>query len=335
MTLTGQGGSTERLHHIDRAKGLGIVLVVWGHLAGQSTGAMPLWFYISVDAIYTFHMPLFMYLSGFVYFLIGAPERFWARPGTFVGKRFDRLMIPFLVFAALVVIGKHFAGQIGPVDDPVDSIPQGFAKVVVNARDNPSISIWYLLVLFIYSVFTPILWRMGRRSMALLFLIGGLGWLFPLPEIFYIRRVAVYFIFFVVGGVVAIHREAVLPVMARWWWLATIVSAIACWFLLGRPVALLCCGLMAPLAVHGLFLQRWWDGDALFLTLGRYSMAIYLMNSIFIGLATIGFKHAMRAAGWTIPFLLALFAIGVVGPMLVRRVLAGLPRLRFLSRYLE
>ncbi len=48
---------SKRLDFIDIAKGIGIILVVTGHLLPVAAGLHVL--------IYSFHMPLFFFLSGF------------------------------------------------------------------------------------------------------------------------------------------------------------------------------------------------------------------------------------------------------------------------------
>src|SRR5690606_6101048 len=103
-----------------------------------------------------------MYLSGFVFFMIGSPDRFWRAPARQSRKRFNRLIVPCLAFAALIVVGKYFAASFGPVDDPVDGIGSALVKIVTNAPGNPAISLWYLIVLFVYVIATPVLWRLGR-----------------------------------------------------------------------------------------------------------------------------------------------------------------------------
>ena len=56
-----------RLGWVDAAKGIGIVLVVYGHAVDglRSAGLVPAdgWAAFSFYAIYTFHMPLFFLLS--------------------------------------------------------------------------------------------------------------------------------------------------------------------------------------------------------------------------------------------------------------------------------
>ena len=49
----------KRLNYLDYAKGIGILLVVLGHIYNNS---VKLW-------IYSFHMPLFFIISGYLYLL--------------------------------------------------------------------------------------------------------------------------------------------------------------------------------------------------------------------------------------------------------------------------
>ncbi|MEZ5734623.1 MAG: acyltransferase [Novosphingobium sp.] len=321
---------------IDRAKGLGIALVVWGHLASTSTPDMPTWFYVSVGIIYGFHMPFFMYLSGFVFFMSGSQERFWNAPAKQIVNRFDRLMIPCLAFGTLVVIGKYFAQAIGPVDDQVNDIGSGILKIITNAPGNPALSVWYLFVLFVYTMAAPVLWRFGNRTLTIILLLGSIGWLLPLPDTYYLNRIGTYFIFFGVGGLFAMHRELVLPMLAKWCLPALLVFAAACYIMLSSPFALLVCGLASIPALHGLFLQRFWSDDKLMLTLGRNSMAIYLMNTIAIGITKLIYLRYLPYENlWFFLFIGVAFTMGIIGPMMVRSTIGAIPQLHSVKRYLD
>lgn len=70
----------ERVEWIDVYKGIGIILVVVGHVC---TG----WFR---DFIYTFHMPLFFFISGYLYRQVSF--------GLFFSKKFRQLLIPYAAF---------------------------------------------------------------------------------------------------------------------------------------------------------------------------------------------------------------------------------------------
>lgn len=55
---------TDRIVSLDIAKAICIILVVVGHYIPDNS---PEWYKLIHDVIYTFHMPLFMFASGYVY----------------------------------------------------------------------------------------------------------------------------------------------------------------------------------------------------------------------------------------------------------------------------
>jgi fucose 4-O-acetylase-like acetyltransferase len=71
---------------IDTAKGIGIILVVAGHIFAPTQFSR---------YIFWFHMPLFFFLSGY---LFKKP----ADPGSFTSKRAWRLLVPYLTYLALL-----------------------------------------------------------------------------------------------------------------------------------------------------------------------------------------------------------------------------------------
>ena len=119
---------THRLHYIDNLKGVLILLVVLGHCI-QCTD-------LDFDHnavfryIYSFHMPLFMCVSGFVSY---KPDIKWQT----VQKRFRQLIIPFLAWVA-VSCCVHL--------DPTLFL----AKVV-----HPDSGLWFLWALF-FIVLLPV-----------------------------------------------------------------------------------------------------------------------------------------------------------------------------------
>jgi len=336
-------GTTERprtrLLDIDVAKGLGMLLVVFGHLVqtnspGESQGYAAL-----RDAIYTFHMPFFMYLSGFVFFLTNGHEAVARGYRRFVVARFDRLMLPFLAFGFLVIVGKYYASRFGEVHDGVSSFSQGVMDVLTNAPDNPSISIWYLVVLFSYCILTPLLWRAVGRKAGMLLLVAAvmiaIVYLGPITERFYLARILRFFLFFVFGGVAALYRDRYYPVLRRIAWpsLALLIILIA---LFGRThYALIFCGLVSAPALHGIIMSQGFVESRLLRWVGDNSMTIYLMNTIFIGVAKLVWLKVLPVHGaWNLAFLAALMIAGVAGPVLVRLVVQRITGIRFFARYL-
>lgn len=325
-----------RLFDIDRAKGFAIALVVWGHLASATIGQSPLWFYISVAVIYSFHMPFFMYLSGFVFFLSGGPDRFWRNPGSQILARADRLLVPFAFFGILVVTGKYFAGTISGVADPVNSIGEGLTKVAINAPNNPSASIWYLLVLFIYTIVTPILWKISNRRIFFLIIAGMLLWITPATEYFYLNKISIYFIFFAIGGACAIYKNGIINFFSKFYLLFLLIFLIVLIFLFDSKYALILCGAASIPAIHGLFLQRMWGNDRFFVTLGAYSMAIYLLNTIFLGVFRILSVPAIsKLHPPFVAVILSFFVVGLIGPVVFRFAANRFGFLHPATRYLD
>lgn len=95
----------ERLHYIDFLKGVGIVLVVMGHVLSWNVidYAKPLqsfeFGYLLRDLIYTFHMPLFFFLAGLV-LDIKSPHWDLTYAIQFIHKKIQTLVLPALTCVA-------------------------------------------------------------------------------------------------------------------------------------------------------------------------------------------------------------------------------------------
>lgn len=131
--------SKERIPYIDSLKGLAILLVVMGHVLAcyhndfnqalsVDSNSMILWKFI-----YGFHMPLFLFLSGFV-FNISSIQISFSNVFFKIKKNFKRLIVPY------VSMGVVYFVLLGNTD--------GY---------------WYLYVLFIFCTIISLLnWLLGR-----------------------------------------------------------------------------------------------------------------------------------------------------------------------------
>ena len=88
-----------RLHWIDSLKGIGIMLVVLAH------HSLP----IALDTyIFSFHMPLFFFISGFLFDF----SKYADSASNFVNTRFKSLMIPYFCFAIITCIFYFLLDQL-------------------------------------------------------------------------------------------------------------------------------------------------------------------------------------------------------------------------------
>lgn len=106
--------SKKRLDYLDMAKGLGMILVLIGHLQGDSIFTFSPYIQPLCVYIFSFHMPMFFIISG----ILQAIRKDEQKPYRDVAKaRFRGIMIPyywFSFFYMLVVITALIRGEIQP-----------------------------------------------------------------------------------------------------------------------------------------------------------------------------------------------------------------------------
>lgn len=86
----------QRIYSLDIAKALCIVLVVVGHFNPDNA---PAWWKCINQIIYSFHMPLFLFVSGYVYRHTLRKQSY----STFMEKKCRRLAVPYLITSAIII----------------------------------------------------------------------------------------------------------------------------------------------------------------------------------------------------------------------------------------
>jgi fucose 4-O-acetylase-like acetyltransferase len=315
---------------LDRAKGLGILLVVIGHLVSRTAPAGNDWYIALKHALYHFHMPFFMYLSGYVAFLTGAvriPPSKWLE---LTSRRGWRLLLPFFLFGLAILLGKLVASRLLVVDNVPDSLGEGLKGLVWNTDASPAESVWYLAVLFALTALTPaLLWLLRGRAallLALALILYSMLFVLPIPHVMYLDRIVRFMAFFALGGLASDAGQAWLDLIDRYfpWALLALLLVLAlaqlefpAW---NPDAALFVCGTLSMPALHGLVRSRYFTSSSILLTLGTYSFVIYLLNTPFIGLVKGVMLKALPWDGGN--FLLyapILTLAGTVLPILVRR----------------
>jgi fucose 4-O-acetylase-like acetyltransferase len=129
---------------VDYAKAIGIILVVYGHVArGVFNAGLPMdgyWFALVDSIIYSFHMPLFFFLSG-LFFYDSLQQR--GSVGLITTK-IDTIVYPFIVWSLLqggceVALSTYTNGQVS------------LAEVLAFAW-QPRAQFWFLHTLFLIFV---------------------------------------------------------------------------------------------------------------------------------------------------------------------------------------
>lgn len=324
-----------RLYDIDRLKGLGILLVVYGHLLNPETFECPAWYSVSKDIVYQFHMPLFMYLSGLIFFYskrhLPSDQRIWG----FFAARSNRLLVPFFVSAIVILIGKYLISRFAQVDDSVESLMVGFWRIISNHPNNPAFSVWYLLVLFVYCALSPYLWRLVSGNGKILLALALMMHLFPIIQRFYLAQIAHYYTFFVLGALAIEYFDRWRGILECFGAISVVVFVLSWWPLLHTERGLLVTGLLSLPALHYLIQLEFLRADKILLYLGTCSMAIYLMNTIFIGVAKLIYVKLVGYDGEAfIALAIVLMVMGTAGPIVVKYFVDNVRVLAPVRRYL-
>lgn len=166
--------NTKRLDWIDIAKGIGIILVVLGHtLVPQvrETGfAGFLWIFI-----YNFHMPLFFFLSGYLF------EKglfHYTNKGKFILGKLQYLMLPYLIFSTFAYLFIGFSLKIPLLAKVLEN--GGYTAVdlkdailqIVTYNNHIDKHLWFVFSLFIVFLVNILIPKIMKSKPMLIVLLG-------------------------------------------------------------------------------------------------------------------------------------------------------------------
>ena len=178
---------------IDIAKGIGIILVVWGHVIQVSAGEgnFDYWGNSIFEIIYSFHMPLFIFLSGFT-----ASYSLNKRSHTITIKnRFTTLMIPFLSWGFIMYFIKFIGNVI--LNERLDST---LLEFMIATMLNPGLGLWFFWVLFFLYLIIILAKKLENKiGIVSYILIYILLLTIPINDVFYIFMIKWLYPFFIIG----------------------------------------------------------------------------------------------------------------------------------------
>lgn len=334
-TARASGGHSD---WVDHAKAIGVVLVVYGHVArgvfNAGVAFPPDLFRLSDSVLYTFHMPLFFFLSG----LFFQPSLRRHGPAGMIGSKIGTLLWPYLVWSLL-------QGAIEVLLSSHTNHPITWHEVL--ALWDPRAQFWFLMALFIVFVGATLLQAvLPGQATGVLLVAGALAHVLApasthesLPA-----HLADNTVFFALGIVFAGPRGEAVGRVARLGSLPVIAAFTAAFALsqqvfhvrLGlhwtdNGVATLALGVTSILAVVALAVgvSRWGGGLArVSAAVGRASMAIYLMH-ILAGAGTRIALKPLLGLGSAPLYLVAGTLVGVVVPIIAKAIIdrLGVPGL--------
>lgn len=293
----GRPPSVDRILWVDYARGLGIVLVVLGHVLygmRHASLALPPHSDYLLDWIYSFHMPLFFFLSGMF-----VPVSIRKGITRFVRRRIGTILYCYLLWYVLNVAARVVFGGVTNY--------QSSWSDLLHVLDRPFGELWFLYVLVICCVGFTILHGLGIRTKGVLLAGAALLFLraFVDADQSRILDLALYHsVFFALGAAATDLRFA--PCRNLYVWAAL---GVTCFALLSSAVAApeWCRHFRAAVALFGiagtaLFGQVLAEGKSLrfIATLGALSLQIYLAHTFFAAGWRIACQKVMGVEGVTV-----------------------------------
>lgn len=193
--------SKDKINWISILQGWSMLLVVIGHITLTNIfndPSTPISTYIE-KLIYRFHMPLFMFISGMLFYLTKLSRVKDYMPT--VKDKARRLLVPYLVFSISTLFIKLLFSSV--VKNPVDSSVQSILNILIYPTRNPLGEMWFIATLFILFLFLPLYqWgiKNGKRSIVLLCLAVLLN--IYSPNNIYLLGISLvshYFVYFYAG----------------------------------------------------------------------------------------------------------------------------------------
>lgn len=311
----------KRLVYLDVAKALSIILVVIGHYNQLD---FPIWYQKIVFGIYTFHIPLFMFASGYLYSLTGVRNGY----GDFLWKKFRRLMIPYFVVSFIVITVKLLFQGFAYVSNPVTL----WSYLRMFYRPEAGFYLWFVWSLWCMFAIVPMCKTKQQRLV--LFFITLVAHIIPLPEtdFFCFTQTKKMFVYFMLGVVASDYKDSFAPLRR---------IPLGVYFVLFMVVELLYAAF--PIELYPYKFVIAFVGIAFMVSLSRYiaqnggkatisclllissaCYVIYLFHTMFEGFAkAVMHKMAVYVDGGQIAFFLLgiVFAtsLGLLVPILLNR----------------
>lgn len=287
------GVVVERIQWIDATRGLGIVLVVIGHvergLVSSHIASGATWQWVDY-IIYAFHMPLFFFLAG-----LNVPKALKKGEVDFLGRKAYTIAYPYFLWS--IVQGSALIA--------LSSVTNGVAHVSDLLRIGwvPMSQFWFLYVLMICQV-AAVAFKGRPQALAVA---GGLSLLgnYTLGQEGVIAQTLYSFPFFA-GGILLSSRIPA-PSSDKAWPSLSLFAAMALSLFLSFNEA----GMnqnsawLLPATISGIaamiYAGRALRGRtaAIFVSLGLASMTIYILHI----LAAAGTRILMKQAGLSHPWL--------------------------------
>lgn len=142
----------KRILQIDLMQGFAMALVVLGH---HLFTFLPIWYKDMHAYIYKFHMPFFMFISGFLIHYSYKDVSDIHGYMSYIKRKAKKFIPPFLIVGFVITCLRHY--------NDVNTIPSMLLKLLINPLNSEATFLWYIYLLFIFYVLSPLLFRIPTK----------------------------------------------------------------------------------------------------------------------------------------------------------------------------
>ena len=309
----------KRWKEIDVLYTIGIILVLIGHSHSSDWSSFRgTILEKAILFIYTFHMPLFFFISGFLFQNSHSlQERGY---GTWIKDKALRLLTPYLFWSLIAAIPKYYVEN-----RSFAGVGEAVLDVFINPRASVWGHFWFLPVLFLtYVVFVAVRkWIEGWKRIAAALVVTAVIYFLPInTNIFGLADLHTSLFFFAVGMAANLFLTENKPNIPRWGGILWIIAVTAgCVFLTQMAYINSAIGLFVAL----LMISVCWITAELIEIKGwisSHNFTIYIFSWFFqaVMMAICG----RLGLNWVITFF-AMFGVGLIGPVIVIFIYEKLP----------
>lgn len=309
-----------RIDWIDALKGFAILTVVIGHCITDSLSSQTFPEYAALlqmmnDAIYSFHMPLFFMISGYVFYLTKSYRKWKTKVLDF--------SIVYVIWSTLMWFSKYMMS--GDVNHPVTIID------LVSIVYKPIMVYWYLYVLIIlYAIVSCLRWERVSWRLWSISAVAAIAVKTMQLDIGMLNNVIYHMCYFLTEGVLLQTGLLQKLKLKHATFLSALVLMNCIFYFRGTPTAALvvaakqfliasCLSLLCFLAFSRLGV------NAALRVMGVNTLQIYVMHCFFTGGLRILFKH-MHMGSIGLYFVMAT-ALGVIVPVFCAKIARKIPLL--------
>ncbi|EPY7114592.1 acyltransferase family protein [Klebsiella variicola] len=320
MIIEGKESAVMRETWVDYAKGIGIILVVFGHanrgLYSSGIYISPEIYHYLDNIIYSFHMPLFFFLSG-LFFVSSIKNK---SKGIFLWGKVKNVIYPYVVWSLI-------QGGVEVFFSKYTNAKTSISEVLLFPI-YPRAQFWFLYALFMIFVICTIIYhkKYFLKVLPVFFLVSFVIYVYSgdFGNGFNFNYVSQNIVFFFLGCIFSKYYQLLMKILTN-----KSFAVLTCLFFLMEYLYFIQCkNNYLPLNLYTAFIAfisiAWVSNASILLScfnlrwlekIGKLSLIIYLVHILAASGTRIILSKIFHVESWFVHVLLGTF-IGVTAPLI-------------------